>query len=199
MILQHRKICLASSSPRRQDFLNGLGLTFDCQSPDIDESQLPGEPVRDFCIRVSHEKAQAVAPSFPNSIVLAGDTTVLHQDRILGKPKDVQDAFDMLSSMSGSKHVVYSGYILLDAANGNYFDECVETHVQFKTLTSEWIKWYVETGEPMDKAGSYSIQGLGTTMVDSIQGSYNNVVGFPIENIFQHLLSESWVSFSSAS
>ncbi len=197
MIIQNRQLCLASSSPRRHELLKRYDLKFESYSPDICETQTEAEDVGAYGLRLAHEKASVAKPFFPNSIILAGDTSVYHDQKILGKPNDKQDAREMLSTLSGQKHAVYSAYILLDASSGHYIDQSICTHVQFKPLSEEWISWYIETGEPMDKAGAYSIQGIGTVMVERIDGSYNNVVGFPIEEIFWHLIKAGWVQFSA--
>ncbi|MBF0287523.1 MAG: septum formation protein Maf [SAR324 cluster bacterium] len=196
MIIQNRQLCLASSSPRRHELLKRYGLQFESYSPDIDETQRDEEDVATFGLRMAHEKAFAAKPFFPESIILAGDTIVYYDQQILGKPVDHKDAAEILNTLSEQRHEVYSAYILLDARSGHYIDQSVCTHVQFKPLSQEWIAWYIATGEPMDKAGAYSIQGIGTVMVEKIDGSYNNVVGFPIESIFWHLIDTGWVQFS---
>lgn len=196
MVVQHRVFCLASSSPRRQELLQRYGLSFATCSPNTDETQKPQEEVQAYGRRVSYEKALVGARQYPKAVILAGDTTVYHEDEILGKPLDEKEACEMLQRLSGQQHKVYSSYTLLDACSHQLIEATVCTEVKFKTLSADWIRWYAMTGEPMDKAGAYSIQGLGTVMVAEIQGSYNNVVGFPIENIFWHLVQERWITLS---
>ena len=193
MIVQNRKFCLASSSPRRHQLLTRYGLAFDSYAPDIDERQWEKEAVERYGLRMAYQKALTGRQQFSDSIILAGDTTVYYDQQILGKPVDVEDVHRILTRLSGQVHEVYSAYTLLDALSGNYINECTSTVVTFKPLSAEWIQWYAETGEPMDKAGAYSIQGLGSVMVEKIEGSYNTVVGFPIEDIFWHLLKEKWI------
>ncbi len=195
MIVQHRKFCLASSSPRRHELLKRYSLEFESYAPDIDETQLRNEEVKTYGLRMAYEKAAVGRQNFPDSIILAGDTIVYHEQQVLGKPKDVEDAHRILNRLSGQWHEVYSTYMLLDTRSGKSINEYVCTSVKFKPLPPEWIQWYASTEEPMDKAGAYSIQGLGTVMVEKIQGSYNTVVGFPIEDIFWYLLHEKWIEF----
>ncbi len=196
MIVQTRKFCLASSSPRRHELLQRYGIQFEGCSPDIDEAVLQNEEVTAYVLRLSYEKAIAAKPKFADSIILAGDTSVFYNQQILGKPKDAAEAILMLEALSDQLHLVYSAYTILDALSGHYIQDFVATEVQFAVLSSEWIRWYVETGDAMDKAGAYSFQGIGTVMVEEIKGSYNNVIGFPIEKIFWHLIREGWLKFS---
>ncbi|MBF0276847.1 MAG: septum formation protein Maf [SAR324 cluster bacterium] len=188
---------MGSSSPRRHELLRRYGLEFDFYSPDIDEVQFAGEAVRSFGLRMVYEKAKKGCHQHGDAIILAGDTIVYHDHQVLGKPIDREDAQRILFRLSGQWHQVYSAYILYDAQSGKYIDACLCTSVKFKALSSEWIEWYTGIEEPMDKAGAYSIQGLGTVMVEEIRGSYNTVVGFPIEDIFWHLLNEKWIEISN--
>lgn len=194
MITQHRDLCLASSSPRRQALLQRYGLEFVVCSPHIDESQNASESVQAYVKRMASEKAQVGAQRCPKAIVLAGDTAVYFNQEVLGKPRDAQEVHEMLQRLSGQQHEVYSSYALLDARSNQAIEATSCTRVTFKSLPAAWIRWYATTGEPMDKAGAYSIQGLGAVMVEKIEGSYNNVVGFPIEEVFWHLLQEGWIA-----
>ena len=196
MMTQHRELCLASSSPRRQALLKRYGLEFAVCSPNIDESQKPSESVQTYAKRMAYEKAQVGAAHTPEAIVLAGDTTVYFKNEVLGKPSDAKEAQEMLQRLSGQQHEVYSSYALLDARSNQAIESTPCTRVTFKTLPADWIRWYTTTGEPMDKAGAYSIQGLGAVMVEKIDGSYNNVVGLPIEEIFWHLLQQGWIALN---
>lgn len=197
-IIQKRLLCLASSSPRRHELLKRYGLAFDSCDPDIDEKLLRGESVQAYGLRIAYEKAVVGSSYFSDSIVVAGDTTVYHNQQVLGKPGDPQDACSILTRLSGQRHQVYSAYVLLDARSGVHIEASLCTEVQFKRLPSNWVRWYVGTGESLDKAGAYSIQGLGTVMVEKIQGSFNNVVGFPIEDIFWHFLEQGWIELSES-
>lgn len=194
MLQQNRPLCLASSSPRRQELLSRFGLEFLIQSPDIDESVQRHESPEAFVNRMALEKAQQVAPEHPERVTLAGDTVVVLGQKILGKPQDREDSIRMLEQLSGKTHEVFTGYVLLDGISGSRVQELVRTRVSFRSLTPELIRAYVQTGEADDKAGAYSIQGLGTMLVASIEGSYCNVVGFPVERILDEMMRHGWLS-----
>lgn len=194
-IIQHRKFCLASSSPRRHELLKRYGFTFDSISPNIDETQKTGEGVKQYGKRIAREKAYSVQNQCEDLIILSGDTIVYFDRQILGKPEDQEDAKQILRKLSGQQHEVYSAYALLDTKSGKCIEGIVATSVQFKSLSEDWINFYTNTDEPMDKAGAYSIQGVGSVMVEKINGSYNNVVGYPIEEIFWHILDQKWIEF----
>ena len=194
MLQQNRSLCLASSSPRRRELLTRFGLDFLMQSPDTDESVRNHESPEAFVTRMALEKAQRVAPDHPEYITLAGDTVVVLEQQILGKPLDRTDSIRMLEQLSGKTHEVFTAYALLDGISGPCVQELVRTRVSFRSLTSELIQTYVQTGETDDKAGAYSIQGLGTMLVAAIEGSYSNVVGFPVERILDEMMRRGWLS-----
>ena len=197
IFLQHRPICLASSSPRRLDYLNRLGLQFEVEVPAIDETQRKGEDSESFVQRMALEKALKVqsqtAKLEQDTLILAGDTIVLLEGAILGKPSSEGEARHMLRILSGRNHTVQTAFTLLDTRDDETFNGYAVTGVKFFPLGEELINWYAALGEGMDKAGGYSIQGLGTLLVSSIQGSYNNVVGFPIEQILKKMLERQWI------
>ncbi len=200
-ILQNRPLCLASSSPRRKMFLEKYDLQFDCHSPNIKETPWSNEIAKNFVIRMANEKAQNIKQKIyklsEDIIILSGDTIVLFEEQILGKPETEEHAIKMLGQLSGKKHKVFSGFSILDCQSEKTLSNVVCTEVKFLKLNNEKIEWYVNSGEPFGKAGSYSIQGLGSILVESISGSYNNVVGFPIENIFPHLINIGCISFGA--
>ena len=172
-------IILASASPRRQELLTRMGLTYRVHAVDIDEHMdrhmAPGSLVES----ISREKAAACAAlEGPEALIIAADTVVAKGDRILGKPKNEQDAREMLRLLSGTRHDVYTGYTIRRGER-IYTDRKV-TFVSFRSLTDEEIDAYIATGEPMDKAGAYGIQGFGALLVASIRGDYFNVMGLPI-------------------
>jgi septum formation protein len=169
------ELILASGSPRRRELLEGLGVRFTVRPVDLDESPLPGEAPRDYVLRLAVEKAAAAS----GELVLAADTTVVVDGEILGKPRDDEDARRMLRLLSGREHSVLTGIALGKAA------EVDETLVRFAPLSEAEIDWYVATGEPRDKAGAYAIQGLGSLFVESVEGSYSNVVGLPIPRMYR--------------
>ncbi len=171
------RLILASGSPRRRAFLESLGLQFEVAPAELDETPLPAEAPRDYVRRLAAEKADAVGRRFPLAAVLAADTTVVLEDQVLGKPEDAAEARRMLERLSGRSHRVLTGVALGGAAQGAVV---VETEVRFRVLEEAQLRWYLASGEPMDKAGAYAIQGLGGAFVERITGSYSNVVGLPL-------------------
>lgn len=172
-------IILASGSPRRRQLLEQLGLSFTVQSSDVDESVEPGLSPAAMVEQLSLRKGQAVAERVgPDSLVLAADTVVALGDAVLGKPQDRAKAVSMLTSLSGKTHQVYTGVTLL--GGGRRVTEHETTAVTFRSLSREEIVAYVDTGEPMDKAGAYGIQGYGALLVERPEGDYFNVMGLPL-------------------
>lgn len=173
------EIILASQSPRRRELLGQMGLTFQIVTPDIDEHMDRPLPPDKLVEAISAEKAAAVAAQVgPRSLVIAADTVVALDGELLGKPADEADARRMLSELSGRQHQVYTGFTVL--GDGRAVTRSEETLVTFRPLTGEEIAAYVQTGEPMDKAGAYGIQGLGALLVEGIRGDYFNVMGLPV-------------------
>lgn len=196
-LTQHIPLVLASSSPRRKAYLEQFGLQFTCHPPHIDETRWSQESPVAFVRRMALEKAETVRASLKSrALILAGDTDVCLGEAVLGKPQNADHALEMLQQLRGQEHAVYSGYCLLQHPEHRVLVGDVCTTVRLRHLPDAWLRWYVSTGEPLDKAGAYSIQGLGTALVESIQGSYNNVVGYPIEIILEQLLQNGWISFS---
>ena len=179
-------IILASASPRRAELLRTAGINFTVRVADIDEAQVPDESPRDYVLRLSREKALAVAQ--PTEIVLGADTTVVIGNETAGKPLDVADAKRMLSLLSGNWHEVLTGVSLV--RNEQVTNEVVITRVKFSTMTETEINWYATSGEPDDKAGAYAIQGLAARFIERIEGSYSNVVGLPLETVYQMLIDQ---------
>jgi len=171
------RLILASGSPRRRAFLESLGLRFEVRPAQLDETPAPDEDPRGYVRRLAMEKAAAVGVHFPQATVLAADTTVVLDGEVLGKPEDASDAHRMLSRLSGRTHSVLTGVALGGASSGQVL---VETRVRFRVLQPGQLRWYIASGEPMDKAGAYAIQGLGGAFVEAIDGSYSNVVGLPL-------------------
>lgn len=172
-------IILASASPRRAALLRQIGLDFAIQPANVDETPRPGESPAHYVERLAREKALAIAPSTPETLVLGSDTTVVLNDRILGKPVNADDARSTLAQLSGSTHQVLTAVAL--AGGGRCQSRLVTTEVEFCSLGAEEIDAYVASGEPMDKAGSYGIQGLGGIFVRELRGSYSAVVGLPLQ------------------
>jgi len=172
------RLVLASASPRRRDLLAGLQLDFVVRSADIDESPFTDELPEDHVLRLAQAKAQAVAE--PGELVLAADTVVVLEDRILGKPANPAEAHQMLSSLTGREHDVYTGVALFEPDRGTLVSAADRSEVRIAALDEDEISWYVSTGEPLDKAGSYAIQGIGALFVERVVGNYTNVVGLPL-------------------
>ena len=179
------RIILASGSPRRRELLTSLGLTFDVIVSEVEEAHTAGETVEEYVSRLALDKGNWVAEQHPDAWVLAADTVVYLDRQILEKPKDRDDAARMLRTICGRRHEVYSGVALLHRAS-NYSDtSVVTTGVEIAALDSDEIDWYVATDEPMDKAGSYAVQGIGAMFVDGVEGNYTNVVGLPLTTVAQ--------------
>lgn len=173
-------IILASNSPRRRELLAQIGIRdFQILSPDVDETVEPGLSPARMVETLSLRKAQAAAGrAGAEDLILAADTVVALDGRVLGKPRDQEEAFAMLSALSGREHRVYTGVTVL--RGGQAATEHEETAVAFRALSPEEIRDYIATGEPMDKAGAYGIQGVGALLVQGIRGDYCNVVGLPL-------------------
>jgi septum formation protein len=178
---------LASSSPRRRELLTSIGLTFEVMPSDIPEIHQPGESPEEYVARLSRGKAAVIADKHPEAWIIAADTTVLLGDELLEKPADADDAKRMLATISGKTHTVYTGVTLQNTARGWHDTRVAETEVRMLPLDERDIAWYVSTGEPLDKAGAYAAQGIGAVFIDSIHGSYTNVVGLPLALLFQML------------
>lgn len=174
-------LVLASSSPRRAELLRAAGIDFTIRSADIDESIRPNEPPRDYVVRLSREKAHAVVRG--DELALGADTTVVIDGESAGKPADVEEAGRMLRALSGRWHEVLTGVTL---TRGDRIVSAVSsTRVKFAELSGAEIEWYVSTGEPMDKAGAYAIQGHASLFIERIEGSYSNVVGLPMQLTYE--------------
>jgi septum formation protein len=182
-------IVLASESTRRVDILRTLGISFSIIPPDIDETKNKDETPQQFDERISHEKAIKVGNHFPDKWVIAADTIVVLKGKVLGKPKNERDAFNMLKTLRGKWHKVITGYCVLNLLKNIVYKDIVETKVFVRHMTDDEINRYIKTSEPMGKAGSYAVQGKGGYMVKEIKGSYTNVVGLPICEIAEALLS----------
>jgi septum formation protein len=185
-------LILASSSPRRENFLRELGFHFRKVHPEVDERVHRGELPRGYVRRLAVTKAQQIAERRPRSWVVAADTAVVVEGAILGKPRDDRDARRMLRKLSGRWHHVVSGIALVCREKNTKLSRTSSTRVRFRKLNDEEIRWYVATGEPSDKAGAYAIQGKGGLFIQRIEGSPSNVIGFPVEVFYQLLLKAEW-------
>ncbi|HHT9110215.1 MAG TPA: Maf family protein [Candidatus Brocadiaceae bacterium] len=185
----NKRLVLASSSPRRVALLKSLGLHFDIVPHTIEEyipgDALPGE----LAMQLAYVKAEDVAKKEKNAIIIAADTVVLHGKDILGKPKDIRDAKRILSMLSNSDHDVVSGVCIMDTPSKRKVLRISRTQIKMKLISEEEIVAYIKSGEPMDKAGAYAIQGEGRKFVKHINGSLSNVVGLPLE-LVQEMLND---------
>lgn len=191
-----KRIILASQSPRRRELLTQIGLKFEVIPSTVEEVNTSTNSV-EVVQELAQQKARDVAEvagremAKDSLLVIGADTIVVYEGKILGKPGDKEDAVRMLTMLQGKEHSVYTGVALLSGEQEIVFAE--ETRVQMCPMTPEEILWYVNTGEPMDKAGAYGIQGLCARFIRQIQGDYNNVVGLPVGRIYQELKKEEGV------
>ena len=181
----NKALILASSSPRRRELLERLHVPIEIHSADVDETPLKGEHAKAMVLRLAKDKAAKVAAQYPDRWVLASDTTVSLHGKPIGKPTDAADAKRTLKILQGKKHQVYTGVCLRNGKKQYALADT--TDVLFRKMTAKEINWYVKTGEPMDKAGSYAVQGVGGLFVKGIDGSYSNVMGLPTEKTVELL------------
>ena len=184
------QLILASASPRRRRFLEELGLTFTIEAAQVDEQPLAHETPREFVLRAASDKARAVAEHYPSAWVLGADTVVVLDNRILGKPVDEGDAERLLALLAGRWHEVLTGFCLCRKDMEHLTAHAVATTVKFVDYDETIAAAYVQTGEPLDKAGAYGIQGKGGFLVERINGSYSNVVGLPLAEVIKELLQQ---------
>lgn len=181
------EIILASASPRRRELMENMGLEFSVVVSDADESVVDKDvPPEIYVQELALLKAAATAKNMiknKNAIIISADTIVVNEGNILGKPKDFEDAFNMLKSLSGRTHRVYTGFCVLRLKDAYTICENVCTEVTFRELSDKKIRGYINTGEVFDKAGAYGIQGLGSMLVEKINGDYFNVVGLPVSEL----------------
>ena len=182
-----KPLILASGSPRRRELLSRMGYTFTTCSPDVDE-HVAGH-ARDIVYTLAQRKARAAAGHYDRGIIIASDTLVSLDGAPLGKPQDEADARRMLRSLSGREHEVYSGVCILDIESGLNRTRIARTGVRFRAIGDDEIDTYIATGEPMDKAGAYAIQGGASAFVEALDGSFENVMGFPVD-VVREMLGE---------
>ncbi|MGH9397097.1 MAG: Maf family protein [Terriglobia bacterium] len=181
-------LILASHSPRRRELLENAGIKFTVQPAQVDESRRRGEAAADYVERMARDKALAAARRAPaGSLVLGADTAVVAAGQVLGKPKDAADAARMLRLLSGGTHYVVTGICIVRAAETIEALQHESTTVVFKPLTETAIQQYIRSGEPLDKAGGYGIQGLASKFVARVEGSFDNVVGLPVSRVVEML------------
>ena len=176
-------IILASKSPRRREILENTKVRFSVKESQVDEVIKADESPKETVMRLAYEKALDVANNNKESLVIGADTIVVINDRILGKPKNEEDAYNMVKLLSGKTHCVITGFALINLSLNKKVIDCEGSQVTFKELSEECIKDYLNTKESLDKAGAYGIQGYGGLLVNNIQGDYFNIVGLPISKI----------------
>jgi septum formation protein len=179
------QIILASGSPRRNELFSWFGLDFETKVPEIDESIQKGEVPGEYCSRISRDKAASIGHAYRQALIIAADTVVVVRGKILGKPADASDACNQLRLLQGAMHEVYTGYTITHETRST--TRVIRTRVYFRSMSDEEITWYISTGEPMDKAGSYGLQGIGSLFIESIEGSYTNVIGLPMSDLYNDL------------
>lgn len=181
------KIILASTSPRRSELLKQIGLDFTVMPSRYEENMSLKMSHKNLAKTLAYGKAKDVAREVKEGVVIGVDTFLVLGSRRIGKPKDSQDAVKILQTLSGKTIKVYSGIAIIDSATGKELVDYEITKVKFKKLSKEEIEHYVKTGEPLDKAGAFAIQGLGAIFISSIKGCYSNVIGLPLHNLYKNL------------
>jgi septum formation protein len=181
------RLILASASPRRAELLRMLRLDFEIRPADIDETYFDHEEPGAHAERLSREKASAIAADAPDAVVIGSDTVVIAGDTLLGKPRDASEAVDMLLTLQGREHIVATGLAVV--WDGSVTSGIERVRVRFRDFDREIARAYVATGEPMDKAGAYGIQGFGATLVERIDGDYFSVMGLPVSRLIRMLES----------
>ena len=176
-------IILASKSPRRREILENTKVRFSVKESQIDEIIKVNESPKETVMRLAYEKALEVANSNKDSLVIGADTIVVINEQILGKPKNEEEAYNMIKLLSGKTHYVITGFALINLSLNKKVVDCEISQVTFKKLSKDCIEDYIQTGESLDKAGAYGIQGYGGLLVKNIQGDYFNIVGLPISKI----------------
>ncbi|OLE64716.1 MAG: septum formation protein Maf [Acidobacteria bacterium 13_1_20CM_2_68_14] len=182
-----RSIVLVSASPRRSDLLRLAGLAFTVRPVEVDETPRPGESAGFLAERLARAKVQALTKAPSPALAVAADTVVSAAGALLGKPRDRADARRMLRLLAGRTHEVTTAVALRELPEETITCERTVSSVTFAPMSAEEIDWYVATGEGMDKAGAYALQGIGALFIVSIAGSYTNVIGLPLESLYPHL------------
>ncbi|WP_339059925.1 Maf family protein [Tepidibacillus marianensis] len=193
MKVQTAPIILASSSPRRKELLQLVGIPFQVHASHVDEEVDQNLSPEEIVEELAQRKAEDVSLSYNHELIIGSDTIVVLDQRILGKPKDSQEAFFMLKELQGRAHWVYSGVAVVDSYTRKVMVSHQKTKVWMRSLSDEEIQAYIATKEPLDKAGSYGIQGIGAILIERIEGDYFNIVGLPLV-LLQHMLQNFNIS-----
>lgn len=193
-----RKIVLASKSPRRRELLRQIGLDFVVDVSEIDEDKISHASPLGLAKNLSKVKAEKIAKKHKDAIIIAADTLIVLNNEIIGKPKDKEDAKKMLQKLSGKTHFVITGFTIHDSRSKKEITKALTSKVKFKKMTEKEINDYVETEEPLDKAGGYGIQDKGAVFIEKVEGDFFNVVGLPVFTLSEILkkfginITESW-------
>ena len=182
-----KKIILASGSPRRKELLTDAGIKFDIDVSDYKEDMTLDLPPHELAKYLSKGKADAVAGRHKNAIIVAADTFVVLKGEVLGKPHTKEKAKEMLKKLSGQTHSIVTGFTIIDTATGKTISEAHESKLYFREILLEEINEYVASGEPLDKAGAYAVQGGGGKFVEKIEGDYSNIIGIPMKAFLEKL------------
>ncbi len=182
-LLSGRRLILASSSPRRAWILRQVGIRFRTVAVEVEENAEEGITPGDYVLTLAERKARSAASKLREGVVLGADTIVFFQGEIMGKPRDAQEAVEMLTRLSGNIHEVYTGLAIIDVGRGRIATGYEVTKVKFRPLSAEFIVNYVKTGEPLDKAGAYGVQKKGALLVEWVKGCFYNVVGLPLARL----------------
>ncbi|MBW2090851.1 MAG: septum formation inhibitor Maf [Deltaproteobacteria bacterium] len=185
--MNHPPLILASDSPRRRELLAILNIDYEVRPSQVDETIIPGESASAHVLRLAQAKADRCADHHPDSWIIAADTVVVLNEKIMGKPRNRAEAAEMLRSLSGRRHNVLTGYCLLNRKLKKRECDFARTEVEFRKLSASDIETYLDSNEPIDKAGAYAIQGRGAALVSRITGSYTNVVGLPLSEVIELL------------
>ncbi|MEN3037563.1 MAG: nucleoside triphosphate pyrophosphatase [Candidatus Kryptonium sp.] len=185
MLKINKLVVLASASPRRQILLKQIGLNFIVHPSGVDENSIHSLPPETYVLTLSRKKAIEVAKNYSDALIISADTIVVLEGEIINKPKDSEDAKNMLRKLSGKTHKVYTGFTILDTKTNKIYSDFEVTDVKFREIEEEEIEEYVATGSPLDKAGAYGIQDdYGAVFVEKINGCFYNVVGFPLTKFY---------------
>ena len=182
-----KTIVLASGSPRRKEILEKTGLSFTVDPSNYEEDMNQDLEPKELVKVLSLGKAKDVAKRHKNAVIIGADLIISFKGNVLGKPQTKEKAIEMLTQLSGNTHSAISGFTIIDTETGKVVSDALETKIRFKELTQEEIKKYVDTGEPLDKAGAYAIQGKGKEFIKNIKGDYYNVMGLPLDSIITKL------------
>jgi len=184
----YSKIILASGSPRRRELMTRIGMNFQYVTSEIKEEFIEGKDFAEQAMMLAAKKAYNVSNIYDEAFIIAADTVVTCDDRIFGKPKSEEDVYETLRFLSGKTHEVITGVALINKREQHHKQFYEKTKVHFREFTDDFIKWYIKSEEPFDKAGSYGIQGKGCLMVTGIEGCYDNVVGLPVSRLFEFMM-----------